>query len=137
MVAALKGHTVPSLRVQGFKGSFPHFFREQNDFISLLSVQFFSSGGSFCVELGYADPNRSNVYFRPDAAPSKMRVSATRDRMRLGAPDGGDHWFHFGLTTYGDARGSLLEVNALAREVSARVVDEGEPWWRTKASTRS
>jgi hypothetical protein len=61
-----------------------------------VNFQFFSAGGSFCVNLGYADPHRKNVSFRPDTEIAKLRVNQTRGSVRLGATEGGDRWFSLG-----------------------------------------
>ena len=49
MERALKDQCVPTLRQARFKGSFPNFYREDNDFVALVNFQFSLSGGSFCV----------------------------------------------------------------------------------------
>lgn len=89
METALKTSCIPSLRKLGFKGSFPNLCRETDGFVSLLNFQFYSAGGSFCVNLGYADPQRKNVYFNPDTDAGKLKVSQTKDTVRLGATQRG------------------------------------------------
>lgn len=59
---ALRSKCVPTLRHAGFKGAFPNFYRDTEGFVALVSFQFFSSGGSFCVNLSFADPERRNIY---------------------------------------------------------------------------
>jgi Domain of unknown function (DUF4304) len=49
---------VPELRRLGFKGSFPDLYRESSGFISVINFQFYSAGGSFCVNLSYTDSGR-------------------------------------------------------------------------------
>ena len=78
MNAELKSSSVAFLRKKGFKGSFPNFYRDTCGFIALVNFQFFSSGGSFCVNLSYAGPNGENVYFKPDTPARKLSVSQTR-----------------------------------------------------------
>jgi hypothetical protein len=132
MVKALKELCLPRLREQGFKGSFPHMFRDVGDFVELITFQFFSSGGSLCVEIGFADPCRENVHIKKDSPPSKLRVSVTRERCRLGAPTGGDRWFSFGPTSYGEYRGAPLPVEEIALDVQGLLLDEAEAWWGGK-----
>jgi hypothetical protein len=138
MEAALKEVCVPVLRSLGFRGSFPHFYREEGDFVSLLNFQYFLSGGSFCVNLGYADPQRENVYFRKETKASALHVSQTRDHARLGAPAGhGDRWFSFGKTTYGEFRGAPQPPRILAAEVAKLIEADAVSWWSTKREIAS
>ena len=132
MEAGLKASCVPSLRKSGFKGSFPNFYREIDGFVSLVNFQFFSSGGSFCVNLGYADPQRRNVFPRPDTDVEKLRVSQIRDTVRLGATAGGDRWFYFGTTSYEKFRGQPRSVEELTLICNELLASEAESWWRTK-----
>ena len=133
MVAALKAHCVPALREAGFKGSFPNFYRDESGFIALVNFQFFSSGGSFCVNRGCAEPDRTNVYHPPDKekSPAKLRVSATRDRRRLG-DEGGDRGFCFGPTNYGQFRGTPRPAEEIAVACNTLFREDAEPWWATK-----
>jgi hypothetical protein len=137
MEAALKAGCIPALRDQGFKGTFPNFYKERESFVALVNFQFFSSGGSFCINLGYADPERRNVFFKPDSEPRALRVSATRDQSRLGSAGKGDNWFSFGKTSYGEFRGSTSEVNEIADLCAKLFVSEAESWWRDKMSDAS
>jgi hypothetical protein len=137
MEAGLKAACVPRLREMGFKGSFPNFFRETDGFVSLVSFQFFSAGGSFCVNLGYADPQRKNVYFQPDTEVQKLRVNQTRETVRLGAVDGGDCWFSFGETSYGEFRGQPRPVGDLAAICNELLASDAETWWRSRQTSRA
>ena len=93
MEGALKLHCVPYLRNLGFKGSFPDLYREANGLVSLLNFQFYSSGGSVCVNISYGGRNGENIYFRKDAEPRHVRLAHTRVRARLGAENLiGDKW---------------------------------------------
>lgn len=85
MNTSLKNVVVPVLRRLGFKGSYPHFNRESNGHVDLLTFQFRLGGGSFIVELSYAELDRQNVYFDKEARVGKLRVSQTSRRLRLGA----------------------------------------------------
>src|SRR5262245_14610535 len=58
MERALKDQCVPTLRLARFKGSFPNFYREDDDFIALVNFQFSLSGGSFCVNLSLRRPRK-------------------------------------------------------------------------------
>lgn len=132
MEARLKRDWMPVLREMGFKGAFPHFHREAGGFVPLMTVQFGSAGGSFCVNLGYADPARRNVYHKPDTEPAKLRVSQTRDWVRLGAVTGGDRWFVFGSAAATPYRGGVLPPEEIVAQCTALLRSEAEGWWAQK-----
>jgi len=97
MEAQLKQHCVSLLWKHGFKGSFPDLYRDIDGFVSLINFQFYSSGGSFCVNISYADKGRENIYFRKETEAKKLKVSQTRVHARLGSENlAGDKWFSFG-----------------------------------------
>ena len=126
---SLKATVVPVLRSLGFKGTFPHFYREQLGHIDLACFQFSMSGGKFVVELSYATPDRSNVYINSDMAASKLRISQTTNRWRLGdTGEHGDHWFIFGPARAGAA----ITVEQLSSKVAALLESEGVAWWSSK-----
>lgn len=131
MVDSLKANTVPFLREHGFRGSFPNFYRDTDGFVSLLNFQFFSSGGSFCVNVAYADPQRDNIYIYKDFPPSKLRPSQASESIRL-SPLSADGWFSFGETSYGEVRGCVQEPAQIAAEVTQLMVTRGEEWLRSK-----
>ena len=74
---ALKEIVVPLMRKLHFKGSFPHFYRELDRHVDLLSFQFRLAGGSFVAELSFAEPGRDNVYIDKEAPVNRLRVSQT------------------------------------------------------------
>ena len=131
---SLRTICIPTLKEHGFKGSFPNFYRNSNDFISLVNFQFFSSGGSLCVNLSFAGPKRENVFYKPDLPAKDLRVSNCKVQVRLGAPDLiGDKWFSFGATSYGELRGNPVPPDLLATEISGLLVSQAIPWWAEKA----
>lgn len=132
MEATLKSYCIPVLRKQGFKGSFPHFYRDTDSFVALVNFQFFSSSGSFCVNIGYGDPQRKNVFIEPDTASKKLRISQTKERYRLGAVSGGDHWFYFGKTNYGTYRGEPAPTDEIVDTCTHLFLSEAEIWWKNK-----
>src|SRR5688572_10319197 len=56
MMSALKTRFVPALRERGFAGSLPHFRRRLPERVDYLTVQLYSAGGSFVVEVGRTGP---------------------------------------------------------------------------------
>lgn len=130
----LKKHCVSLLREQNFKGSFPDLYRDVDGFVSLINFQFFSSGGSFCVNISYADKNRENIYFKKDTEPKKLKVSQARVHARLGAENlAGDKWFSFGKTSYGEFRGNPQLPSELVDEINRLILKVAIPWWSEKA----
>jgi Domain of unknown function (DUF4304) len=136
MMEMLKATCIPVMRALGFKGSFPCLYRDRDEFVALVEFQFHSAGGSFCVNLGYADPDRRNVYFKPETQPKALKISQTSNSVRLGAIGGGDHWFCFGQTSYGDFRGTPRPAEEIAATCSALFVSEAEAWWTSKGAER-
>jgi Domain of unknown function (DUF4304) len=132
MDEALKKVSVPLLRDRGFKGAFPHLYREVGSHVDLLMFQFRLDGSSFVVEISYADPDRRNVSFRPETTVKKLQVPATRDRYRLGfkgrtVVDGEWLQLDHGLLTT-----QARHFNRLALRVNELVLEEAEPWWQSK-----
>jgi hypothetical protein len=135
MERALRDKVVPELRRLGFKGTFPDFYRDSYGFISLVNFQFYSAGGSFCINLSFTNPERTNVYFRPETETRKLRISQTRERHRLGGA-GEDRWFSFGKTSYGAYRGTPIAPDELVATINELFVTEGEQWWNAKRNSQ-
>lgn len=134
MEEQLKKHCIPLLRKLGFKGSFPHFYRDTDGFVSLINFQFSRSGGSFCVNLSYADKARQNVYFRKETETKKLNVYQTTVRVRLGSGNHfGDKWFSFGKTSYGEFRGRPSPPSEIVDQINRLIVAVAVPWWDEKA----
>lgn len=128
---------VEDLRRRGFTGSLPHFRRRDSDHISLLSVQHFSSGGSFVVEVaicpsgGHSNPRGGHI------SPAKVRaVDINGPRPRLGSenfPEHGDHWFAYGPRSY-EVGGHDVQPSQHYENVAMTVVrlldTQAEPFWR-------
>ena len=125
----IKEITVPLLRSMEFKGSYPHFYRAIGDHVDLLMFHFHRDGTSFIVEISFADPARTNVYFRPETPVAKLQVPSTTKRYRLGrsVESGGDGtWFTLEpgrLTT------QARHFNKVALKVNNLIIGEAEPWW--------
>lgn len=130
MSVSLKNIVVPVLRRLGFKGSFPHFYRESDGHVDLVAFQFRLDGGSFVVELSYAEPDRQNVYFDKEAQVSKLRVSQTSNRSRLGAErPGSDKWFSFEPSGLFRRQANYDQISA---EVAELTDQQAVTWWTEK-----
>lgn len=132
MDAVLNQVCLPALRAAGFKGTFPHFHRKTGRFVALVNFQFAAAGGSFCVNLGYAAPHWANVFLGPQTDPAKLRVSQTRDPVRLGAGTGGDHWFVFASPSDTPYRGGIQPPEVLAARCRDLLASEAEAWWASR-----
>lgn len=125
MDGAIKRILVPILKEKKFKGTFPHFFREMNGHVDLSTFQFNKYGGSFVVEISYADKERKNVYVYKDRPSEKLRSGQTIDRLRLGSNPKkriSDHWFQYNNNTFEN----------VAKEVVPYLENQAEKWWRNK-----
>ncbi len=96
----IKSIILPELRKIGFKGSYPHFRRENAEGYDLLSFQFNKYGGSFLMEMSVAYPQRAeykNCYLlgiKPyEEEIKKIDTSNTYARHRVINQE--DEWFHF------------------------------------------
>ena len=135
MINALKQLLTPELRARGFKGSFPHFHRLTQQRADFLTIQFYSSGGSFVVEIAKAKlPIDKKISH--GVAVEKVTTAHFRDRYRLRSmPDrmGDDQWFEFGARTYEPVQDQEPERY---QNVAARVVpllhSQAEPWWNAE-----
>ena len=93
MRAALRRYTIPHLQKLGFTGRYPHFHREQEGCIDLLSFQTNIYGGSFTVEVSSVFPKHAESNrVRWEGEPGELNVFATNRRYRL--PGMYNGWFH-------------------------------------------
>ena len=131
MIAEIKREVIPALRSLGFKGSVPHLHRvSEQGHVDLITFQFASAGGSFVIEIGFADLERNNVYIHKDTPPHKLRISQTTVRRRVGAEDDkSDYWFAFeGKRPFG-ITGTPQTLAAAARDL---IKSQAVPWWDAK-----
>lgn len=107
MERALKEAFIPELRKRGFKGSMPHFRRILQNRVDYLTIQFYSAGGGFVVEIAKSGPNGVENGFGSELPVEKLSVQYFGKRLRLGSiPEQGiaDYWFEFGQKSYEKAR---------------------------------
>lgn len=137
MERALREIFVPQLRAAGFKGSFPHFRRPTGDQIRLLTFQYFSSGGSFVVELAACGIDGVTHSWGKHVPPNNVTAHDVGFRHRLGGSRGGDHWFVFGKRNYEDGHDRVEakeHYDAVASDVLERFNAEAETYWRAPHS---
>ena len=96
MVKAIKSTVIPYLRAHGFKGSFPHFRRYNEENIDLITFQFNRYGGSFVVELAICQKAGVTMSFGEEVPPTKVTAHDVNDRYRLKEDkDEYETWFDY------------------------------------------
>ena len=124
MDSALKEITVPFLREQGFKGSYPHFRREKDGNLNLLTFQFSLYGSKFVVEISNCPLDGFTTSWGKYLKPSECRVSYMGHRSRIGSEKNNtDYWYDF---TKEPLFGNIY--NKRAKEIISNWV-EAENWW--------
>ncbi len=119
MIAELKRVAIPVLRSLRFKGSFPHFRRETDTRIDLLTFQFSMGGGQFVIEIGSFPSAGYELYGRMVPA-AEVKVRHLLRRLRLGATDeSSDHWFRYD-------NGDFAVV---ASSVVPYILGQAAVWW--------
>ncbi len=94
----LQRKVISELESIGFHGKYPHYRREREDCIELISFQTNSWGGSFTVEVSVAFPSAEsiedkNFYLYDGITEKDITVWNTMERYRLkGMFDG---WFYY------------------------------------------
>jgi hypothetical protein len=134
MIGALKQVFIPDLRARGFKGSFPHFRRALAGRVDYLTVQFYSSGGSFVVEIAAAGPDGKPRGHGKRLPIDKLNVQYFSKRLRLGSkPESGnsDNWYVFGPRNYEPSTPLQATEHYLgiARQAMEDLERQGEPWF--------
>jgi hypothetical protein len=135
MMNAFKTRFVPALRKRGFAGSFPHFRRRLPNRIDHLTVQFYSAGGSFVVEVGRTGPDGLTEGPWKDLAVDRITVGHILERRRLVPRDAhggwraGD-WFEFGPRGYNNSQPVKPQefYDAIADQVLSIFDATGETW---------
>ncbi|MFS0883143.1 DUF4304 domain-containing protein [Metabacillus niabensis] len=94
---SLKKIVVPHLREHGFKGSFPHFRRKNEDNIDLITFQFNRYGGSFVVELATCPKEGVTMSWGEEVPPNKVTAHDVDDRYRLteDIKESSETWFNY------------------------------------------
>ena len=132
MNRALRERLVPELRARGFKGSLPHLHRIKPSGADYLTVQFWSAGGRFAVEIAKCSPDGRGAGY--DTPLNKLNPSYFSRRLRLGSsPERGksDHWFEFGRLSYEPPSPPkpFAHYEAVAASVVPFIDAQAEKWW--------
>ena len=96
MINNLNQIFVPALRERGFKGSIPHFRRNFDDRIELLSIMFDKNGGAFLLEISTVFLNQSftNLILKDETELLKINTFSTNYRYRI-KRDNKNIWFYY------------------------------------------
>lgn len=130
MDIAIKEISIPFLRELGFKGSYPHFRREKDGKLNLLTFQFSLYSSRFVVEI--ANCPVEGYRMGPDKffKPSECRVHYMGHRWRIGSErNNTDYWYSF-------EKEPLL--GNIYKKRAKEIVDnwqEAEQWWAANPTT--
>ena len=122
---ALKEILIPFIREKGFKGSLPHFRRQQSDRINLLTFQHSLYDTKFVIELANCPPNGITTHWGKEIAKNKVTAHDMGNRTRLGSEKHNiDYWFDYGKKT-------LLTDNY--KKIAYEIIElwsDAEKWWK-------
>lgn len=121
---ALKEITVPFLREKGFKGSLPHFRRQQADGINLLTIQHSLYDAKFVVEIANCPVNGITTHWGKEIPKNKVTAHDQANRLRLGSEKyNTDYWFDYGKKTL------FTDIYKKRAKEIIDVWEEAENWW--------
>ena len=101
VIKSIKKIIVPYLRTQGFRGTYPHFRRNNNDNgFDLLSFMFSRFGKSFFIEISVSYPYRekySNFYYSKNKSKEEeiKRINVVNTFYRDRIKNDKDEWFDY------------------------------------------
>ena len=124
MDTTIKEIVVPFLRERGFKGSYPHFRRENGVNLNLLTFQFGLSAPQFVVEISNCPSTGFTTSWGKYLKPAQCRASYMNSRLRIGSlKNNKNTWYNF-------EKESLFSniYKKKANEVLQNW-EEGEQWW--------
>jgi len=121
---AIKDITIPFLRDKGFKGSLPHFRRQQSDGINLLTFQHSLYDSKFVVEIANCPAEGITTHWGKEIPKNKVTAHDMGESLRLGSEKHNtDYWFDYGKKSiFGDVN------KKLAKEI-IELWGEAESWW--------
>ncbi|MBQ7647360.1 MAG: DUF4304 domain-containing protein [Clostridia bacterium] len=95
LMKALNASVISDITSKGFKGKWPHFRKQCNGYIELISFMTNKYGGSFTVEFSVAFPQSEdkNYTLYGKMTEETLNVWATNNRYRV--PGMFDGWFYY------------------------------------------
>lgn len=122
---AIKEIVIPFLRSKNFKGSYPHFRRENDSQLNLLTFQFSLYSSKFVVEISNCPKDGYTTSWGKILKPSECRVNYMGHRSRIGSKKHKtDYWYDFEKETL---LGNIYKKRA--REIIDNW-EEAEQWWQ-------
>lgn len=123
MISALKSIVIPKLREKGFKGSFPHYRRINEEKIDLITFQFDRYGGGFFIEVAVCSPEGFTHSWGEKVPPNKVTAYDLHPGNRLRLNDEGGQWFRYDIE---NAPEWIFEKVAI--EVLSHLYEAEEHW---------
>lgn len=126
MDKAITEIVVPFLRMQGFKGSLPHFRRIKDDRINLLTFQHSLYSEKFVIEIANCPIEGIIIDGRKEIKPNKCTAHHMWHRLRLGSQEyNTDYWFDYEKTSF------FSNVFKKRAKEIIEFWDEAEKWWES------
>jgi len=123
MTKAWDQHVGPVLRGRGFTGSFPHFRRQAQTTIDILTVKLDGTRGRFAVLLATCGIDGFTVSPVRHVSPDRVTAFNVEPHVRLGQTAGNpDHWFHFDVAVQDSC-------DRAARDVLPLLDSQAEDYW--------
>lgn len=121
---AIKKIAIPFLRNEKFKGSYPHFRREKNGQLNLLTFQFSLYSPQFVVEISNCPIGGMTTSYGKELKQTQCRVQYMSNRLRIGSLiSETDYWYDFDKQP---VFGNVFDKRA--KEV-IKNWEEAENWW--------
>jgi hypothetical protein len=123
MINSLRKNVIPIMRNRGFKGSFPHFYRQLEDRVDLLMFQFSAWGGVLYIEASKCSPEGYKDVSETFYEPNKVKVYHidVEHRQRLGKD-------LYGMFEFNKDNTELISFAV------RNALKEAEEWWDSSAS---
>lgn len=123
MISIIKKTVVPELRQRGFKGSFPHFRRINENKIDLMTFQFDRYGGGFVIEVGLCSSKGVPHNWGEKVPPNKVTAHDLPHNNRLRLKNSEGEWFRYDVET---ESGEIYEI--VAKELLQHLCEEENYW---------
>jgi hypothetical protein len=127
MITVLKRDVIPVLKELGFKGTFPHFRRINENKIDLLTFQFDRYGGGFLIEVATCPSEGVFLHWGEKVPPNKVTAHDLHPDNRLRLKGNKGVWFRYDVKIL---MGNIYE------KVAKKVLDQinqAEIYWQNES----